>query len=77
MSWHLEMGGQPEEAALLLLRAARAAQTVGAFEEAARMFTRAHVLSDEPGTQDDAELALRALQLRIGERRRRRRETLY
>ncbi len=77
MSWHLEMGGQPEEAALLLLRAARAAQTVGAFEEAARMFTRAHVLSDDPATQDAAELALRALQLRIGERRRRRRETLY
>ena len=76
MAWHLEMGGQPAEAALLLLRAARAAWTVGALDEAARMYTRAHVLSDEPETQDQAELALRSLQMRIGERRRRRLATL-
>lgn len=77
MAWHLEMGGQPGEAAMLLLRAAQAARSVGALEEAARMYTRAHVLCDDPAVQDQAEIALRELQARIGERRSRRRETLY
>ncbi len=77
IAYHLEMGGQPEPAAILLIRTARAAQSAGALEEAARLFTRVHILTDDPGVQDAAELALRTLQARISKRRRRRRETLY
>ncbi len=77
MAYHLEMGGQPDEAAVLLVRTARAAQSAGALEEAARLFTRVHILTEDAGVQDAAEMALRTLQARIGKRRRRRRETLY
>ncbi|MCO4763591.1 MAG: protein kinase [Myxococcales bacterium] len=77
IAYHLEMGGQPESAAVLLTRTARAAQAAGALEEAARLFTRVHILTDDLSVQDTVELALRTLQARIRKRRRRRRETLY
>jgi predicted ATPase len=77
IAYHLEMGGQPEPAAVLLMRTARAAQSAGALEEASRLFTRVHILTEDPAIQDAAEFALRTLQGRIGKRRRRRRETLY
>ena len=61
LAHHLKMGGQPEEAALLYLRIARAAMTVGAEEEAERLYTQAHVLSGDPDLQGQVETALRAL----------------
>ena len=64
MAHHLELGGQPGEAALLLLRTAHAARRVGARQDAIRLYTHAHVLGDDPGVQESAERALEALQPR-------------
>ena len=61
LAHHLKMGGQPEEAALLYLRIARAAMTVGAEEEAERLYTQAHVLSGDADLQGQVETALRAM----------------
>lgn len=47
LAYHLERGGQPEDAAMLLMRTARAAQLVGADEEADRLWTHAYVLTSE------------------------------
>ena len=60
LAHHLERGGQPEDAALLLMRIARAAHVCGADEEAERLWTHAYVLTSEPGHQAEieAELAL-------------------
>ncbi len=60
LAHHLELGGQPEEAALLYARIARAATTVGAEEEAERLWTRAHVLSNQPDLLAHIEAALRS-----------------
>lgn len=46
LAYHLELGAQPAEAALLLIRTARAAEHVRGWHEAARLYTRAFVLSD-------------------------------
>ena len=63
MAHHLEIGGQPEEAAILLQRAGQAALSAGAEVEARRLYTRVHVLSDDAQVQDIAERALRRLAL--------------
>jgi hypothetical protein len=64
MAHHLELGGQPGEAALLLLGTAHAARRAGARQDAIRLYTHAHVLGDNPGVQESAERALEALQTR-------------
>lgn len=61
LAHHLEMGGQPQEAALLVGRIAKAALSVGAEEEAERLFTHAYVLSSDPELQGQIEVQLRAL----------------
>ena len=61
LAYHLKMGGQPEDAAMLYLRLARAAIAVGAEEEAERLYTQAHVLSQDPDMQGQVETALRAM----------------
>ena len=58
---HLEMGGQPEEAAILLQRVAQAAMSAGAQVEARRLYVRVHLLTDDAQMQDVAERALRQL----------------
>ena len=59
LAHHLERGGQPEDAALLLMRIARAAHVCGADDEAERLWTHAYVLTSEPSHQAaiEAELA--------------------
>ena len=76
MAYPLEMGGPPEEAALMLGRTARAAAQVGALREAISLYRRVHVLTDDTKIQDDAERALRELAARLRQRKRRRRPTL-
>ncbi len=76
MAHHLELGGQPEEAAIMLARTARAAGQVGALREAISLYRRVHVLTDDPTIQDAAERALRELAGRLSKRKRRRRPTL-
>lgn len=66
LAYHLEMGGQREDAAVLLVRAAGAAAAAQAYEEAARLYTRAHVLSDDPDLQAQTERALRSLPAAAG-----------
>ncbi len=61
MGHHLTVGGQPEEAAILLQRAAQAALATHAPAEARRLYTRVYVLSQDAQLQDQAERALRAL----------------
>jgi len=61
MAHHLSMGGQPEEAAILLQRVAQAAMASKATAEARRLYTRVHVLTDDAQLQDRAERALRSL----------------
>ncbi len=61
LTHHLKMGGQPEEAAVLYARLAKAAQTVGADEEAERLWTQAYVLTSQPELQAEVETALRRL----------------
>ena len=61
MAHHLAVGGQPEEAAILLERVAQAALATQAPAEARRLYTRVHVLSQDAQVQDRAERALRAL----------------
>ncbi len=68
LAFHLKMGGQPEEAALLYLRLARAAIAVGAEEEAERLYTQAHVLSQDPDMQGQVETALRAMRAAVRSR---------
>jgi hypothetical protein len=68
LAHHLEMGGQPEEAALLYARIGKAATSVGAEEEAERLYTHAHVLSTDPELQGGIEVALRAMSARSRER---------
>ena len=46
---------------MLYLRLARAAMAVGAEEEAERLYTQAHVLSQDPDMQGQVETALRAM----------------
>ena len=55
-------GGQPSEAVVLLVRAARAAQSAGALDEALRLFTRVH-LTDDPSIKDAAETGVRKFTL--------------
>ncbi|HAN30722.1 MAG TPA: hypothetical protein DCQ06_03925, partial [Myxococcales bacterium] len=62
IAYHLEMGGQPSEAVVLLVRAARAAQSAGALDEALRLFTRVHILTDDPIIKDVAEAGVRLVQ---------------
>lgn len=61
---HLERGGQPQDAALLLQRIARAAQTIGADEEAERLYTHAYVLTPDRAMQLQIEAALSALRIK-------------
>ncbi len=68
LAYHLKMGGQPEEAAMLYLRIARAAIAVGAEEEAERLYTQAHVLSQDPDMQLQVETALRAMRAAVRSR---------
>ncbi len=76
IAYHLEMGGQPEDAAIMLARTGLAAAQVGALEEAMSLYKRVHVLTDDPRIQDDAEKALHSLAVRLRKRRRRKRPTL-
>ncbi|MSQ81885.1 MAG: hypothetical protein EXR77_03085 [Myxococcales bacterium] len=62
LAYHLERGGQPEDAALLLMRMARAAQTVAADEEAERLWTHAYVLTSEPDYHIEIERELMVIQ---------------
>jgi len=64
LAWHLEMGGQPGEAALLYARLGKAARTVGAWTEAERLLTGGSILSANPDVQRECEAALRAIRLR-------------
>jgi hypothetical protein len=68
LAYHLELGGQPQEAALLVFRTAQAAHTVGALEEALRLYTRAHVLAADPLVQERAEVALQDIRQRLAAR---------
>ncbi len=68
LAHHLKMGGQPEEAAMLYLRLARAAIAVGAEEEAERLYTQAHVLSQDSDMQGQVETALRAMRAAVRSR---------
>ncbi len=69
---HLKMGGQPEHAALLYARIAKAARAIGADEEAERLYTQAYVLSGDAALQGQIEVALRAMRakVRVGRRKR-------
>jgi len=64
LAYHLERGGQPEDAGLLLARIARAAQSVDADEEAERLWTHAYVLTSEAETQAAIESELAAIHAR-------------
>jgi hypothetical protein len=64
LAWHLEMGGQPTEAAMLYARLGKAARTVGAWDEAERLLTAGSVLSQNADVQRECEAALRAIRLR-------------
>jgi hypothetical protein len=64
LAHHLRLGGQPEEAALLFARIAKAATTVAADDEAERLYTQAYVLTSEPDLQRMIETALRSLHAR-------------
>lgn len=64
LAWHLEMGGQPAEAALLYARLGKAARTVGAWTEAEKLLTAGSVLSANVEVQRECEAALRAIRLR-------------
>ncbi|MSP90958.1 MAG: hypothetical protein EXR79_04010 [Myxococcales bacterium] len=65
LAWHLQQGGQPEEAALLYARIGKAALTVAAEEEAERLFTQAYVLTGDTSLQGEIEVALRAQQVKV------------
>jgi serine/threonine protein kinase len=65
LAYHLKMGGQPEHAALLFARIAKAARAVGSDEEAERLYTQAYVLSGDPALQGQIEVALRAMRARV------------
>lgn len=74
LAYHLKMGGQPEQAALLYARIAKAARAVGADEEAERLYTQAYVLTEDAALQGQIEVALRAMRIRVRSRSRRRGE---
>ncbi|MBM4345116.1 MAG: protein kinase [Deltaproteobacteria bacterium] len=65
LAYHLERGGQPEDAALLLMRTARAAQLVGADEEADRLWTHAYVLTSEAENHGAIERELAVVRARM------------
>ena len=69
LAHHLKQGGQPEDAAHLYLRIAKATRTIGADEEAERLYTQAFVLTVHPQLQAQIEVALRAMRMRVRERR--------
>lgn len=63
LAHHLRLGGQSEEAALLYTRIAKAAQGIGADEEAERLWTSAYVLTSSPELQAAVEQSLWRLQV--------------
>jgi hypothetical protein len=64
LAWHLHKGGQPEQAAVLLARSAKAARIVGSDEEAEQLYTQAWVLTADPALKRQVEVALRAMRMR-------------
>jgi hypothetical protein len=69
LAWHLQMGGQPEHAAILSARMAKAARVVGADEEAEHLYTQAYVLTADTTLQRQVEVALRTMRMRARGRR--------